>query len=118
MSQVLIAEKCGVSKQAVSGWLKTGRIDKQRLLKIAAVTNKTVSWFIDENEAWGEPAPKAYLLREPEPIYSISRWPFISVSSIEYSALSERQKAMVEGYIKGLLSESQHVKSNGTTDAH
>ena len=41
-----IADACGVSKQAVQGWKKTGRIDKKHLPKLAQVTGKPLEWWL------------------------------------------------------------------------
>ncbi len=43
-----IAEACGVSKQAVQGWKKTGRIDKKHLPKLAKVTRLPLEWWLGE----------------------------------------------------------------------
>lgn len=41
-----IAEICGVSPQAVSGWLNTGRIDKKNLSIIADHTGCDIDWLL------------------------------------------------------------------------
>jgi len=41
-----VARVCKVSDQAVSGWLKTGRVDKAHLAKIAALTGVSVGWLL------------------------------------------------------------------------
>ena len=47
ISQAEVAEKCGVTKQAVQGWLKTGRFDKKHLAKLSKLTNRPLSWWLD-----------------------------------------------------------------------
>lgn len=117
LSQVAIAEKCAVSKQAVSGWLKTGRIDKQHLLKVAGITSRAMSWFVEEVEQYAYVQGGHKVTDEgknPTP----SCWPFVSISATEYGCLSERQKGLVEGYVKGLLSESQNINRDGLANHH
>lgn len=46
VKQADIAEACGVSKQAVQGWKKTGRIDKKHLPKLAQVSGKPLEWWL------------------------------------------------------------------------
>ena len=45
-----IAEACGVSKQAVQGWTKTGRIDKKHLPSLASISGKPLSWWLDAEQ--------------------------------------------------------------------
>lgn len=42
-----IANACGVTKQAVQGWLKTGRFDKKHLPKLAQLTGRPLAWWLD-----------------------------------------------------------------------
>ena len=48
IKQSTVAEECGVTKQAVQGWLKTGRFDKKHLPKLAKLTNRPLSWWLDD----------------------------------------------------------------------
>lgn len=41
-----IANAVGVTEQAITGWLKTGRIDKRRLPKLAQVTGTPLATFL------------------------------------------------------------------------
>lgn len=64
-----IAEACGVSRQAVKGWLNTGRIDKRHLSAVAALFQRDVEWFTsisggdtskpEEATSTGTPSPMA-----------------------------------------------------------
>ncbi len=44
-TQKEIADAFGVTEQAVSGWLRTGKVDKRKLPKLAALTNRPLSHF-------------------------------------------------------------------------
>jgi hypothetical protein len=46
-----IAKYCGVSKQAVTAWRKTGRISKVHLLKLAELSGRPVQWWIGSASA-------------------------------------------------------------------
>lgn len=41
-----VAELCSVTPQAVTGWLKTGRIDKKHLLIIHRLTGHGFEWLL------------------------------------------------------------------------
>lgn len=41
-----IAEKCDISPQAITGWLSTGRIDKENLAIISDLTGYGLEWLI------------------------------------------------------------------------
>jgi len=47
LKQSDVATACGVSKQAVQGWLKTGRFDKKHLPTLARVTGRPLGWWLD-----------------------------------------------------------------------
>jgi len=44
-TQKEIAEEFGVTEQAVSGWLRTGKMDKRKLPRLAVLTGKPLSHF-------------------------------------------------------------------------
>ncbi|WP_425493049.1 LexA family transcriptional regulator [Aquilutibacter rugosus] len=47
MTQDYIAEQIGVTKQAVNGWRRTGKIDKANLAKLAQVTGSDLAELLD-----------------------------------------------------------------------
>lgn len=51
IKQSTIAAECGVTKQAVQGWLKTGRIDKKHFRTLARITQRPLSWWLDSAES-------------------------------------------------------------------
>lgn len=50
-SQVAIAEACNVTAQAVTGWIKNGRIHKNHLPIISRMCNVDLNWLITGSEA-------------------------------------------------------------------
>lgn len=46
-----VAAACGVTKQAVQGWLRTGRFDKRHLPTLARITNKPLEWWLSSDES-------------------------------------------------------------------
>lgn len=45
LTQKSVADAFGVTEQAVSGWLRTGKVDKRKLPKLARLTGKPLSHF-------------------------------------------------------------------------
>lgn len=43
----MIADRCDVTPQAVSGWRKTGRLDKRNVQIVAELTGTSVDWWLD-----------------------------------------------------------------------
>ena len=120
MSQVAFATACGVSKQAVQSWIKTGRIDKKHLPKFVEVLGLPLSWWLEVEATTYLPAtaltPTKVISTDTDtPNYVSSKWPFTSISPSEYNRLSDRQTGMVEGYIRALLIDAESSKRNGTT---
>jgi len=52
LTQKGIADAFGVTEQAVSGWLRTGKVDKRKIPKLASLTGKPLSHF-GMGEAFG-----------------------------------------------------------------
>ena len=52
VSQAELARACNVTDQAVSDWLKTGRIHKQHLVMICYVTKKPLEYFLVGLKTW------------------------------------------------------------------
>lgn len=48
-SKTEMAKIAGVSKQAVSGWFKTGRISKESALALADAAGVSVAWLLGED---------------------------------------------------------------------
>lgn len=118
LSQVAFAELCGVSKQAVQSWVKTGRVDKKHLPKFVEVLAYPLEWWLGAEVSGTQhtqPTPPLIARETDERAYSLSQWPFISITQSEYARLSERQMGSVEGYVRALLNESAPAKRNGTT---
>lgn len=139
MSQSAFAAACGATKQAVQSWVKTGRIDKKHLPKFVEVLEYPLEWWLSEDTnppdvpaqakshtrlptspafgAIATGAAKAPTCEQSTPSYGGGNWPFATISQPDYAHLTDRQKGMVEGYIKGLLSEVLPSKRNGTSGA-
>lgn len=57
-SRAEIAEQCGVTPQAVNGWLTTGRISKLKIARLASVTGLPLEFFMPTDvPAVAPPAP-------------------------------------------------------------
>lgn len=74
-----IARACGKSKQAVTGWIKTGRIDKMHLPKLAELTNLPLEWWLGTNQPTSDTplpysAPALARLQEIGKTLSESDW--------------------------------------------
>lgn len=72
ITKAQIARACGVTPQAVNGWLTTGRISKEALQRFSEATNTTTEWLVT-----GKQAP-ASAVAEPTPVYSGRKIPVIS----------------------------------------
>lgn len=42
----ILAERCNISPQAITGWVKTGRIDKSNLIVLSELTTYRLEWLI------------------------------------------------------------------------
>ncbi|MFK3647938.1 hypothetical protein ACI2IY_05800 [Lysobacter enzymogenes] len=47
-SQASIAAAFGITEQAVSGWIRTGKFDKRKAPKLAQLTGRPVEFFLEE----------------------------------------------------------------------
>lgn len=115
LTQTAFATLCGASKQTVHSWKKTGRIDKMHLQKFVEILGHPLEWWLEVEQPQTQ---AAHAVKSNEnPAHKLNGWPFTSVSKSEYDRLTERQRGMVEGYIKGILSEGLPVKSDHDTKA-
>ncbi len=90
-----LARACGVSKQAITGWRRTGRIAKPHLQVIAEMANVSLEWLLDGNPPASETVTQ---FRPPRPT-----WPFKSVSWERYFALSADDKADLDRRISAIV---------------
>lgn len=116
LSQVEIAKRCSVSKQAVQGWKKTGRIAKQHMLVLAEMSGLPLDWWLDSSQltytaTQDAPAPAPVVKQVPPP-YGNPPWPFRSITPAQYGALSEHQRSMIEGFILAQQPEPSLDKSD------
>lgn len=66
-----IAKECDVTDQAVSGWLKSGKVDKSNLVKFAAMTGVNMDWLLT-----GDGEYKAQRLPACNQIFEMSEKPY------------------------------------------
>lgn len=122
MTRVDFAKACGVSKQAVHSWLTTGRIDKQKLLKFAEVSQVSVHSLLGAQDPLTVYSPTQsngpVLLADRRAAFQQApAWPFTAFSAQDYAALPQDVRSIAEGFITGLVA-ANHTKStdsNGTT---
>lgn len=102
-----LATHCGVSPQAVNGWLKTGRITKSNLTRAVE--------FFGHGPDFVQPA------RRLAHTYSVAdRWPFTRITFERFSRLLPPQRDRIEAYAEGVLSEfeaSTHGRNKGPAAA-
>ncbi len=59
LSQAAVADAFGVTEQAVSGWIRTGKIDKRKLPKLAVITGVPLALFMPGGELESDEAALA-----------------------------------------------------------
>lgn len=85
VSQQSIASECGITKQAITGWKRTGRVAKPHLIVLARLTGFPLEWWLDGKDP---AAPNVARLAPQRPT-----WPFRSVAWEQYQALDRDDKA-------------------------
>lgn len=66
LTQTAAAQRIGVTPQSVYKWIKTGKIDKANLQKLADITGLRIDWFLGENEkSWVPNDPDSLMLQVP-----------------------------------------------------
>lgn len=81
-----LASYCNVKPQAVSGWLRTGRITKKNL--------ELAQQFLGSSPSFTSSATRA---REPQPGQQQVRWPFKFIDFDLVDQLKPDEKVLVEG---------------------
>lgn len=122
-----LQDHLGVSYQAIK------KVADGKTKSLTAENNAEAARFLGVNSYWLATGKEAmsqserydagtYCLterlhaKEAQPSYRAAHvWPFDSIAPAEYDCLSERQKGVVEGYIKRLVEEAgSDLKKNGT----
>lgn len=119
-TKAAFARECEQSPQALGGWLKTGRIDKSKLLIFARVANVPVEELLGAHPSpiEGDSAPCGHHVAEERAPYRVSTdWPFKSFTREEFTALPPDMRSSAEGYIQGLIAAAKHTKSDVTAQA-
>lgn len=90
-----LAKACGVTPQAVHGWRTTGKVDKKHLRRLAALTKRPLTYFLDDENN----------LRQEDAQYTIGGASLIE----DYEALPsglreylERKAAELRQYVESL----------------
>jgi len=100
-SKTEMAKVANVSKQAVTGWFKTGKISKQSALAIADAAGVSVPWLLGEDvgEKDGLKADEQRLLELYRQLPEDERENMLRIFSIRLKELD----AMYEKYMKGRI---------------
>jgi len=98
----------GITPQAVSSWLATGRIDKGRLTKLAVITGKPLQFFLDSEFSAQQPLT-AYLSDDEQLLLEAYRDapPAWRLSLRLLASLPADQQARAAEQINALLSSTR-----------
>lgn len=101
------AHACDVSEQGVAGWLKTGRIDKRHLPKLARLCGCDLNWLLT-GEGSREPGGQADPVQMP-----IRNSPLLLrlTQMIEHGQLTPEDLALLERLAKHLAKLRDHAAS-------
>ena len=77
-SKTRVAGACGVTEQAVTGWLKTGRIHKKHLPVIAGMAKRDLGWLLTGQEDAPSAPSTAADLATPPPGSRVVAWETLS----------------------------------------
>lgn len=104
-SKTEMAKVANVSKQAVTGWFKTGKISKQSALAIADAAGVSVPWLLGEDvgEKNGLKADEQRLLELYRQLPEDEQENMLRIFSIRLKELD----AMYEKYMKGRIRSQQ-----------
>lgn len=99
ITQMALAEKVGVSNNAVTKWVKTGKVAKENIPKIAKVLGMSITDFFEEKDE--ELVRALYLLQDPK------------LKALLFAAepLAEYKKDVL---IQTSIALAEHPKQNGT----
>jgi transcriptional regulator with XRE-family HTH domain len=90
-----VAALCGTTRQAVHGWIKTGRIAKHRLLRLAEVTNRAPSYFLGDAVSELSDPLEAQLLKIWRALPSDSRHALLTEAHRAYQRAYSRAPEVV-----------------------
>lgn len=71
ISQTNLAQACGVTRQAVHGWLTDGRIGKHHLPTISALTGKGLEYFLVGLKIYRRLVAVAVILTTPHVVHGV-----------------------------------------------
>lgn len=83
-SQAAIAAAFGITEQAVSGWIRTGKFDKRKAPKLAKLTGRPVEFFLQESypaSTTNDPSHGSSQLGRPDPETLASAMEFLELVS-------------------------------------
>lgn len=105
-----IIDACQVSKQAINGWKRTGRIAKQHLPVLADLAGVTVEWLLSAEP----PQTEAVIsMRAGRP-----RWPFKTIPWDRYASLSQPDKDDLESRVDRIMSGYEATTSRDQRKSH
>jgi transcriptional regulator with XRE-family HTH domain len=103
-----LARTCGVTKQVVNGWLKTGRIDKKSLPAIAELIGQPLEFLLDEHYK----EPTAMFSRSGQRAVAEPPAPYmdkqLQTVTRDWDLLSDLDRARIS---KEVAQKADHVRS-------
>jgi transcriptional regulator with XRE-family HTH domain len=117
---VELAERCGVSRQAVNGWRKNGRYHKKHLQKIAEMTGQPLEFFVEDERASSKTTRVAWQ-RIGAPLVLLLALLLPPFSADEARAAFSSHVAafvyFVKSALRRLLTRFQHLRIRGVARA-
>lgn len=90
-----LAEHCGTTRQAITGWKKTGRITKTNLAKAAEYFGHGPS-FTSSGLTAREPDPKV--------------WPFPGIDPARFDHLTHDERIEIQGLVRDRIERFEETK--------
>jgi len=128
VTSVALAEACGVTPQAVSGWRKTGRVAKRHLQTVGKLTGRPLEYFLgsgavkfsmaEPQAAYGQQleAKEEILLRLFAGLFSAQQREIISEVRALFDANQVTRKELGQKALRG-VSDAQIVTAFGQAPA-
>lgn len=103
-----LARALDTTPQAVGGWIKTGRIDKKKIPRVAKFLGLTTDQLLGYDRDFRDAERADEILgANPE---LMERWPF-HIEIARFDALSDHDKGRIEGYIEATIAAAEAATS-------
>lgn len=104
-----------VTPASAREWVQYGRMAKKHFPRLVEWSGRSLDWWFDSSADPQSAAPPGPMAGERSVGFHERAWPFVRVSADDYAALSDLERAEIEGFVLAYVRSARQRRAANST---